>query len=456
MDFEERDRRIRDQRVGALQEINEKQGIGALLDLAIHSGAAGIIGALSVDRVLNTEKLLALVELAYQKMLQPGPAARASEWLIQGIFGAISDDAEREAFLRSVIAAVGSDNAIRVLMLAPFGRATWTLVSSHGEAAEAQYWKEIVPGWLHESPMELAKAVDMLMNANRPRAAFALAKHTPEKLPIRTLVQLLTAMSQGGDDKPGEYLLEHYHVEKAFECIDKSSDLSLEQKAGLEFAYVDVLDRAWDRRTKSAIPNLERYIEDHPEVLVQAIVWTYKRKDRAEDPPEFKVEADKAQAMAERGYKLIQALKRIPGSDEHGDVHVDKLAKWVGTVRKSCAELSRAEIADLMLGELLASAPAGNDGTWPCEAVRRVMEDIQSEDMMRGAHTGVYNSRGAHMRGPGGDQERQLADKYRKLAQQIRASSPYVASELLLRLTDTYEREAAREDTQEQINRRLR
>lgn len=456
MDFEERDSRIRDQRVAALQEINEKQGGSGLLDLAINSGAPGIIGALSVDRVLNTEKLLALVELAYQQALQTGPAARASEWLIQGIFGAISDDAERDAFLRSVIAAVGSENAIRVLMHAPFGKATWTLVDSHGEAAEAQYWKEIIPGWLHESPVELAKAVDMLMNANRPRAAFALVKHSPEKLPIRTLVQLLTTMSQGGDDKPGEYLLEHYHVEKAFECIDKSSDLSLEQKAGLEFAYLDVLDRSWDRRAKSAIPNLERYIEDHPEVLVQAIVWTYKRKDGAEDPPEFKVEADKAKPMAERGYKLIQALKRIPGSDEHDDVDFDRLAKWVGVVRKSCAELSRIVIADIVIGELLASAPAGKDGTWPCEAVRRVMEDIQSEDMMRGAHTGVYNSRGTHTRGPGGDQERQLADKYRKLAQKIRASSPYVASELLLRLTETYEREAAREDTEEQINRRLR
>lgn len=456
LDFAERDRRIRDQRVGALQEINDKQGIGGLLDLAIHSGAPGIIGALSVDQVLNSEKLLALVKLAFPKMNETGPTVRASEWLIQGILGAIPDNTERGAFHRSAIAAIGPENATRLLMLAPFGEATWTLVNSQGESAEVQYWKEIIPGWLHESPVELTKAVDMLMNAKRPRAAFALAKHSPEKLPIRTLVQLLTAMSQGGDDKPGEYMLEHYHVEKAFEFIDKSSDLSLEQKAGLEFAYIDVLDRSWDRRAKSTIPNLERYIEDHPEVLVQAIVWTYKRKDHAGDPPEFKVEADTAKPMAERGYKLIQALKRIPGSDEHGDIDFDRLAKWVSIVRKSCAELSRIAIADLVIGELLASAPPGKDGTWPCESVRKVLEDIQSEDIMRGAHTGVYNSRGVHTRGPGGGQERQLADKYRKWAQQIRASSPYVASELLLKLTDTYERAAVREDTEEQINRRLR
>lgn len=84
------------------------------------------------------------------------------------------------------------------------------------------------------------------------------------------------------------------------------------------------------------------------------------------------------------------------------------------------------------------------------------MEDIQSEDMMRGAHTGVYNSRGVHPRGPGGDQERELAEKYRRWAQQIRMSSPYVASELLMKLTETYEREAVQEDTEAKINRRLR
>jgi len=456
IDFEKREKRIRDQRIHALQEIGEKQGIGGLLDLAICSGAPGVIGTLSAECVLSRENLLALVELAFHKINEAGLATHSSEWLVQGILGAIRDDAERGDFIRSAITKIGSVNSHRLLMLAPFGEATWGLVGSHGQVAEAQYWKEITPGWLHDSPTELAKAVNMLLNARRPRAAFALAKYVPEKLSIRTLVQLLTAMSKGGDDRPDEYLLEHYDVEKAFECIEKSSDLSLEEKAALEFAYIDVLAQSWDRRATSAIPNLERYIEDHPEVQVQAIVWTYKRKDRAEDPPEFKIESEVAQSMAERGYKLIQALKRIPGSDEHGDIDSDRLAKWVGIVRKSCGELSRIEIADLVIGEMLASAPVGKDGTWPCEAVRKVMEDIQSEDMMRGAHIGVYNSRGVHFRGPGGDQERQLAEKYRKWAQQIRASSPYLASNLLLKLADTYEKEAVREDTEEQINRRLR
>ena len=178
----------------------------------------------------------------------------------------------------------------------------------------------------------------MLMKARRPRAAFALAKYHPEKLPVRTLFQLLTVMAQDGDDKAGEYLLEHYHVERAFECINKTSELSLEQKAGLEFAYLEVLDRGWDRRAKSIIPNLERYIEDHPEVLVQAIVWTYKRSDRAEDPPEFRVEAENARSMAERGYKLIQAMKRILEATNKGAL---MLSAWQSGP-KPCASPARS------------------------------------------------------------------------------------------------------------------
>ena len=83
------------------------------------------------------------------------------------------------------------------------------------------------------------------------------------------------------------------------------------------------------------------------------------------------------------------------------------------------------------------------------------MEDIQSESMMRGAHTGVINSRGAHWRGEGGDQERGLAEKYRKWGQALQVSHPFVAAKLLMALTQTYDHMASREDTEASIRRRM-
>src|SRR5262249_32179012 len=147
------------------------------------------------------------------------------------------------------------------------------------------------------------------------------------------------------------------------------------------------------------IPNLERYVETHPELFVQAIAWTYKRKDGATDPIEFQVRPERPQPRPEPGKKFLEAIDAFPSRNALGELEAERLAKWIATVRQSCAELGRADIGDLCIGKVLSCAPIGKDGVWPCEPVRDVMEDIQSEFMMRGAHTGVYNSRGVHWRG---------------------------------------------------------
>src|SRR5262249_31156241 len=133
------------------------------------------------------------------------------------------------------------------------------------------------------------------------------------------------------------------------------------------------------------IPNLERYIEVHPELFIQAIVWTYKRKDKGSDPSGFLPPQERTQEFAERGYKLLDALRRIPGHDDLNNLQTARLSQWVSTVRRSSAELDRDDIADSCIGKLLAHAAIGNDGVWPCEVVRDVMEEMQSEPMMEGA-----------------------------------------------------------------------
>ena len=88
-------------------------------------------------------------------------------------------------------------------------------------------------------------------------------------------------------------------------CLIGIPDVSLEVKAGLEFAYLDVLARSFRGGDEHHIPNLERYIEDHPEMFVQAIVWTYKRKTPSEDPPEFRA-GEGREHLANKGYRLLE------------------------------------------------------------------------------------------------------------------------------------------------------
>ena len=141
-----------------------------------------------------------------------------------------------------------------------------------------------------------------------------------------------------------------------------------------------------------------------------------------------------------------------------GELEIERLIKWISTVRQSCNELSRADNADTCIGKVLSSSPSGEDGGWPCEAVRDALEELQSETIIKGMRTGVYNSRGTTSRklDEGGGQERELAKKYRQWGQAISSSHPYVARELLLKLAVTYEQEAGREDTEVKVRRHLR
>jgi addiction module HigA family antidote len=455
-DFRKRQERIKSLRTEALREILAQCGLGGILRLSERGKASSEIGVIAASTVLSDQDLQELLRLALAPILSGKEEVHPHKNLIAGALRAIVDDGKRETIFKGVAEGLSEEDTVKLLVLAPYRRSTWQLVDILGAAAQAKYWSDVMPGWLHDSDAENSESVERLLRAGRPRAAFSCIQYEPSKLEVQVLFRLLSEMAKGSNEPPGHYMLEHYHVEEAFKHLNSSPMLTVDQKAGLEFAYLDVLARPWDSRDSYGIPNLERYVQAHPELFVQAVVWAYKRKDGATDPAEFQVPPDRVSDMAKRGYKLLEAIERIPGYNDLGELEVERLAKWIASVRQSCAELSRAEVADICIGKVLSCAPVGKDGVWPCEPVRDVMEDIQSESLMRGAHTGVYNSRGVHWRGEGGDQERELAEKYRKWGQALQVSHPFVASKLLMGLAQTYDYEASREDTEAGIRRRLR
>jgi addiction module HigA family antidote len=455
-DYKAREERITNLRAEALREVIEQRGFTAILELSERGKASWVIGVIAASVVLSEQELKELLRLALGPILAGKEEVHAYKNLIGGALRSfIGNDDKLEAVLTGVAAGLSEDDIVPLFVLAPYGKRTWELVERLNEAAQAKYWSGVTPYWIHNSDSENNESVERLLKANRPRAAFSCILE-PGKLDAQVLFKLLTAMAQGGEDQPGHYLLQHCQVEEAFKYLNNSSTLTLEEKAGLEFAYIEVLARPWDRRDSYGIPNLERYVEAHPELFAQAVSWTYKRKDGAPDPAESQVPPDRIKIMAERGYKLLDAFDRVPGHNDLDELEAERLAKWIATVRQQCAELGRAEIADICIGKVLSYAAVGKDGVWPCEPVRDVMEDIQSESMMNGAHTGVYNSRGVHTRGEGGDQERDLAEKYRRWGSALQISHPFVASRLLMALAKTYDHEASREDTAARIRRRLR
>jgi hypothetical protein len=385
------------------------------------------------------------------------PAIEKNSWplksLIQGALSAITVE-EFQNLAHKLGQQLPQEDLVALLLLAPFRQSTWDIIDRLDEINRDKYWQAVSPNWIFESEDENEKAVERLLTAKRPRAAFASIHFALDKITPALLFRLLSEMVKDGNDKPGHYRMEQHDIQRAFVLIDKNPEISLDEKASLEFAYIDALSDGLGEKSK--VPNLERYTQAHPELFIQAIVWTYKRKDDGEDPSEWRVTPENAAHFATRGYKLLDALQSTPGHDDFGELKAELLSRWIKIVRETCSQLARGEIADVCIGKLLAHAPADSEGVWPCEPVRDVMEDLQSEKISQGACTGLYNLRGVHWKGEGGEEERQLADRYRRWAQALRFSHPFVSGSLLSAMVKTYETEASREDTEAEIRRRLR
>jgi addiction module HigA family antidote len=452
-DYRKREERITKLRVEAIREVLAERDLSGVLELAEKGEAGAQIGWILVNELLSADRIPVLLLMALK------PVVEKQLWPMKNVIhGAVRaiDAKELERIVAELGRQLPREDLVALLLLAPFRRSTWQIVDKLDEANREKYWLTVSPDWIFDFEEENNEAVERLLAAKRPRAAFASIHFALEKIAPALLFRLLSEMVKDGNDKPGHYQLEQYDIRRALALVDQNPGISLEDKASLELAYIDALSPGLGSREKSCIPNLEKYMEAHPELFIQGIVWTYKRKDDGEDPLEWKVAPKNVKHLAERGYKLLDALQVTPGHNDLGELKTDFLATWVKTVRETCSQLARAEIGDICLGKLLAHAPADDEGIWPCEPVRDVMEDIQSEKISQGACTGLYNLRGVHGKGEGGQEERQLAEQYRRWGQALQFSHPFVSGSLLMNMVKTYEYEANQEDTEAQIRRRLR
>ena len=151
--------------------------------------------------------------------------------------------------------------------------------------------------------------------------------------------------------------------------------------------------------------------------------------------------------------EIVHWWQVIPGLQEDGTVDSSILMGWVEAVQKKLVGYVSMEKSELYLGYVLASSPNGPDGMWPAEAVRSVIEHIESSVLERGILTRCYSrdSRGTRRDYIGGAPEWRLVDKYREYSRRMSLRWPRTAA-LLFQLAEDYEIEARQEDTKAEEN----
>ena len=248
-------------------------------------------------------------------------------------------------------------------------------------------------------------------------------------------------------------MLDRHYISEALDSLDRSGEASLKMKwpslsssssmrllaAGTEFR----ISRAGSRNLRSYSPKQWRW---HTGAVTTRKILRNRESKRPNSERRLR-----GQPIA-----CLNQMEKIPGQGQDGRINAERLAAWLAEVRRLCRRACPRRLLVITASvSLLAKAPEGEDGVWPCRAVCEAMEGVASAEIGEGFHIGVLNSRGVHSRGEGGEQERELAAKYRGWAERLHFEYPYVGG-VLEGIAASYDREAAREDSEAIVNKRLR
>lgn len=448
LDYQKREETVRNARVGALQEIWTEKGLAGIQALVATSGTPITIGWHLADGVIDEAGSTQFLTRCLA--LDDATLVSKMDELVAGFLRKIAPEI-RLNITRALVATLPPDQTGRLLKVSSFERDTWLVVDSQDPQIREQYWRDVHPGWLHPGSPDLNEAIDRLLEARRPRAAFQAVHSAVENVETSRLKRLLEQVGTSGLEPAGTYQLDPYYISSALSTLDGRPGVTRDEMARLEFLFIRALDHS-----EHGIPNLERQVGESPRLFVQVLALTFKRSDDRQDPPEWRIQnAVKREAVWSAAYSLLDKIRRIPGTADDGTIKAADLKTWVTEARSLCLEYGRADIGDQKIGQILAAAPVSDDGIWPCQPVREVLEDVASPEIAIGMQVAVYNSRGVHYRGEDGANERALASKYHTWSRQLAFDYPYVAN-VLEQIAASYDHDAEREVSDAAIRRRLR
>ena len=322
------------------------------------------------------------------------------------------------------------------------GQELWNYIDSLGEGVQREYWLRMRPYFNDLTDEEIIVCISKLLQYRRFSSAVEVAWCHLTPIPSDILIDILRGCGTEESQEPKSPL--GYEIEGVFEELNKRTDIDKKTLLGLEWLYLPLLT---DVGAQVGVPHLEEELASNPEFFVQLLRWLYQLEDKDGQREEQEgLSAEQRQNAAERSYLMLETWKKIPGMQEDGMIDEAELREWIDVARVLARECDRLEVADSCIGQLLAKYPE-NSPYWPERKIFQVIEDINTEELKEGYSIGMWNKRGATIRGAsvGGDIEYERAEYFGKLASELMFDYPNV-SEVFRRLQDDYGRLGNRHD----------
>ena len=325
-----------------------------------------------------------------------------------------------------------------VLSFLPFTMESWDLVSQEGAETERLFWSRIsilsrgkVSADLRCAFLNKLIQVGRLSSAAR-YVSFCL-HHQPEPIDNEFAMRILSGIALG-EDKEGKLKIDQARdsIFRLLKHIEPSDEEEERLLAWLEWTFLPGFPY------KQAPKVLYRRLATDPSFFFA--MHRAVGEEQVEQTEEQRTNFDRA-------YTLLSNWKKHSKDTNSCPIDPSKLASWVKETRRLALECGRSKNADKEIGQILSQFPADDDGSWPPEAVREILEDVANHDIDSGFEIGVHKRHGTTIRGfhEGGKQERDLEAYYLNQAQVHTGKYPRT-TRILKKLAEHYRSEGARED----------
>lgn len=329
------------------------------------------------------------------------------------------------------------DQKCELLLKLPFENEIWQKADKLLGNNVGDYWKKITANQL-PAKSNLLPAIENLLKYDRPRLAIeCIFSHQynkrglpPKELTVKALLNGANSAEQVGG-------MDAYYVNEIIKILQDDPDIKEDDLLSIEWAYLQILNHDNDAKPKI----LEKSLSQKPEFFVKVIQSLYHSEE--EDETEKEID-EKTQAFAEKAWKLLHYWRRPPGTMDDGTFSANALKEWHATVKAKTTESGHFEVAMTHLGYVLFYAGIDPNGLWIQQSVAELIDEADNDIIRQSFTTEILNSRGAHAVDPSGKSEKELAEHWRKNAEDVENIGLVRFASALKDLARSYDREAER------------
>ncbi|MFZ2726944.1 MAG: hypothetical protein WAX77_11880 [Methylococcaceae bacterium] len=432
-EWSEFEKLISQKRQEVIEEIYQNNGINGIEAILINCDKPDIVGLV----IYHSQLKNALITTMLKWLDSEGNKKECAKSYIRtlGIY-----EIEHSLSLFKENHTWSSSQKVDYLLLLSLNEITITVIDNLPSTENTAYWSVVQNYNVSNNNYQLIPhiAKNLFINKRPVDALSSLTQSIHQKTIFNTLDNQLIA----------DILIEVY---KNFEQIDEhkkqlaSSAISeliklIQNQATLNKNLIKTIEWVYFNLGTVTPQYLIADITNNPESFVELNLWLYK-KEKTEHLNDVQ-----RKNLALQVYRFFNELNVLPASNGNA-IDEQELLKWVNLARELLQTEIDNEFSDYIIGQYLAHSPIGNDGIWPHEAVRAVIEYLESESFEKAIFSGKYNLRGVTVRPAygGGEQEYQLAKKYADDANAIQFTSPRTAK-ILRAFADDYKRQGKDEN----------